>query len=278
MKKIAIASVLVLATTLAGAQTVVGGTIRYDAVKADGTANTTGISKSEITLRTTEDIGNGIKVTAGLGINGAERGASTTGTDAFVALSTPAGEVMVGQLEVANGLLANTQSLTPVIGSEGIVLGATANYDVAKYSSPSLLGFKATATSLRGIDATGAHTYVVGAEGKVGPVSTVVDYTDGTERVRISGSMTVAGIAVGAGWSGNEVGVEDSYIVAASIPFGAVKLGASYADGNGTATEVGAAYSLSKRTSVAVAYRDVKDNSDATKNVGTTRVRLQHLF
>jgi predicted porin len=191
---------------------------------------------------------------------------------------------MVGQVEVANGLLANSQDLTPVQGSEGIVLGSTANYDVAKYTSPAVMGFKATATAVRGIDATGDHTYILGAEGKVGPVTGKVDYTDGTERVRLSGSVTVMGLSLGAGWSGNEkvestgAAVKDSWIVAAAMPVGPVTVGATYADGNGKATEVAAKYSLSKRTSVAVAYRDVTENSVAAKNVATTRVRLQHTF
>jgi hypothetical protein len=191
MKKIAIASILALAAGVTSAQTVVGGTIRYDAVKSQGTASTTGIGRSEITFRTTEDIGNGIKVTAGLGLNGLGRGETAGGTDAFIAVATPVGEVMVGQVEVANSLLANSQALAPVQGSEGIVLGSTDNYDVAKYTSPALGGFKASAAALRGIDATGDHTYVLGLEGNVGPVSSKVDYTDGTERVRVSGQINV---------------------------------------------------------------------------------------
>jgi len=278
MKKIAIASALTLMAGVASAQVVVGGTIRYDMTKADGSASTTGIAKSEVTFRSTEDLGNGIKVTAGLGLNGAERGATVTGTDAFIAVATPAGEVMVGQVEVANGLLANTQGLTPVQGSEGIVLGATANYDVAQYTSPAMMGFKATATALRGIDATDDHTYVVGVEGKVGPVAARADYTDGTERVRVSGQVNVMGVAVGAGWSGNETGVKDSWIVAAAVPVGPVTVGATYANGNGKATAVAAKYALSKRTSIGLAYRDVTENSVAAKNVATTRVRLQHTF
>jgi predicted porin len=62
------------------------------------------------------------------------------------------------------------------------------------------------------------------------------------------------------------------------MPVGPVTVGATYADGNGKAKEVAAAYNFSKRTSLAVAYRDVTDNSVAAKNVATTRVRLQHKF
>ena len=284
MKKIVISTLLMGLVGIASAQTVsLGGTIRYDVVDADGAATTAGVSKSEITFRATEEIGKGIKVTAGLGLNGAGRGETVEGTDAFVAVATPVGELMVGQVEVANGIIGNSQDLAPVIGSEGVVLAATENKDVVKYTSPAVAGFKASLSATRALGANGAsssadYAYTVGVAGAVGPVTGKVDYTDGTERIRVSGSVNVMGVAVGAGWSGNEKNVKNSWSVGAAMPVGPLTVGAAYSEGNGKAKEVGAQYNLSKRTSVGVAYQDITENTVAANNISTTRVRLQHTF
>jgi len=287
MKKIAIAAVLVAAAGVAAAQVTVSGQIRYDIVDAQRSDTTSGISRSEINFRATEDVGNGVKVTAGAGLNGAGRGETVEGFDSFIAIAGPGGEAMVGQIEVANGLLARTQGLTPVMGSEGIVLGATANKDVFRYTSPAIGAFKVSLQSERDIVASGSsapHTHVVGVDGKVSGLDTRVDYTKDTKRVRVSANTTVAGITVGAGFSGNEqvpttgAAVKNSWIVAVAVPVGPVTVGATYAEGNGKAKEVAARYDFSKRTSIAIAYRDVAENTNAARNIATTRVRVQHRF
>jgi predicted porin len=287
MKKIAIAAALALTAGLASADVLVNGTVRYDIVDAKGADVTTGISRSEITIRATEDVGNGVKVTAGVGLNGAGRGETVEGFDSFITIAGTSGEVMVGQIEVANGLLARTQSLTPVIGSEGIVLGATANRDVFRYTSPAIGGFRVSLQTERDIVAAGSsakQTYVMGADGKIGIISTRIDYTKDTERVRVSATTEVAGVTVGAGFSGNEqnrdtgAAVKNSWIVAGAVPVGPVSIGATYAKGNGKSKEIAARYDFSKRTSIAIAYRDVTENSNAARNIATTRVRVQHRF
>ena len=109
-------------------------------------------------------------------------------------------------------------------------------------------------------------------------MNTGVDYNEATKRVRASAMATVAGVTIGAGLSRNETSVADSWAVGASIPVGALTIGAAYSNGNGKASEVGASYALSKRTNVQLAYMDITNNSTSAVNVATTRVRLQHSF
>lgn len=287
MKKIAIAAVLALSASIAAAQVAVTGQIRYDIVDAKRSDTTTGISRSQINFRATEDIGAGIKVTAGVGLDGAGRGETVGGTDSFISITSPAGELMVGQIEVSSELIVLTQNLTPVIGSQGIVLSATDNKDVVRYTTSAVNGFKFGLQAQRDVVAAGSsepHTYIASIAGTVGAVNTRIDYTKDTNRVRVSGNTNVAGVVLGAGFSGNEtvkstgVKVKDSWIVAVAVPMGPVTVGATYAEGNGKAKEVAAQYNFSKRTSIAVAYRDVSENTVASRNVATTRIRVQHSF
>ena len=278
MKKIVISALLAGLVSVASAQAVVSGVINYDYKTATGAANTTGLADSQINFAATEDLGGGVKVTAGVGLNGAGRNETVAGTDAYVAVASRAGTVTTGQLEVANGLKANTFGLAPVQGADGIVLGAASNLDVVKYATPAIGGFTASVSSVRAIDGTGERKNVYGVAGKVAMLNTAVDYTDTSKRVRASASTKLGGLTLGGGVSRNETGVADSWVVAAAMPVGPVTVGAAYSDGNGKAKEVGVQYNLSKRTAVQVAYRDVTENTTAANNVATTRVRLSHSF
>lgn len=278
MKKIVISALLAGLVSVASAQAVVSGVVNYDYKKSTGATATTGLADSQIMLSATEDIGTGIKITAGVGLNGAGRNETISGRDAYIGVDAPVGTVTVGQIEVANGLKANTFGLAPVMGADGVVLGAAANKDLIKYATPAVGGFSASVASIRDVDSTGERTNVYGVTGKVAMFNTAVDYTDTTKRVRASASTKLGGLTLGGGVSRNETGVADSWTVAAAMPVGPVTVGAAYSDGNGKAKEVGAQYNLSKRTAIQVAYRDVTDNTTAANNVATTRVRLSHLF
>jgi hypothetical protein len=278
MKKMLLASALVALLSTAHADVGLSGSIRYDLTKADGTAATSGISRSQLNVTSTEDLGGGMSVTGKVGIDGAGRNETVGGTDVSVAVASRAGTVLVGQIELGNGIIDRGYAGAPVMGADGVVLAAKGNADIVKYSAPAVAGFTASVSGTRAVDTTAARAYTLGVAGKVGPLDTGVDYNETTKRVRASASAAVMGLTVGAGVSRNETGVADSYALGASKAFGPVTVGAAYSDGNGTAKEVGAQYSLSKRTAVQVAYRKVEDNTTVANNVATTRVRLQHLF
>lgn len=278
MKKIVISTLLAGLVSVASAQAVVSGVVNYDYKKSGSAAATTGLADSQIMLSVSEDLAPGIKASAGLGLNGAGRNETVSGRDAYISVAAPVGTVTVGQIEIANGLKANTFGLAPVMGADGVVLGAAANKDMVKYATPSIGGFSASVASVRDVDGTGERTNVYGVTGTVAVFNTAVDYTDTSKRVRASVSAKTGILTLGAGVSRQETGVADSWAVAAAVPVGPVTVGAVYSDGNGKSTEVGAQYNLSKRTAVQVAYRKVEENTTAANNVSTTRVRLSHSF
>ena len=277
MKKILIAGAIMALFGVAQAQTV-SGTIRYDWTKAEGAVATTGIAKSEVVFKATEDLGGGMSVAAQMGLNGNGRGETLAGTDATIAISGGFGSVTVGQVEAGNGIIGRAYAGAPVIGADGSVLGGAANIDSIGYKTPAVAGLTFGISGSRAVDATTARAYTVSASGTVGPLDAGVDYNETTKRVRASAKATVAGITVGAGWSGRETGIADSRAFGVSMPVGPLTVGAARSTGNGTANEFGASYTMSKRTSVGYAYKSVTGNSTSATNISTSRVRLQHTF
>lgn len=278
MKKILLVAAAAVLATSASADVTVGATLNYDLKKSSGVSTSTGLSDAEITIKATEAISPGLTATATLGLNGAARDNTVTGTDATLGLSTSVGSLLVGQVEAANGLKANTFGLAPVMGADGIVLAGASNIDIVKYSMPSIYGLTPSISATRGVGSTGKHSYVLGTTAKVGALNTKVDYTNTSKRIRASASVQVAGATVGAGWSGRETGVSDSWSVSTSIPVGAFDIGGAYSKGDGKALEVGAQYNLSKTTNVGLAYRKVEENSVALNNTNTYRIRLSSSF
>ena len=278
MKKIVISALLMGLVGLAQAQVSVNGTMRYDLTKAEGAAATSGIAKSEVVFKATEDLGNGMTVTAQMGLDGAGRGETVAGTDASITIAGGFGSVTAGQVEAANGIIGRAYAGAPVIGSDGSVLAAKGNIDSIKYTTPYIRGFTASIGGSRAVDATTARSYTLGLTGAVGPLDTGIDYNETTKRVRVSAKATVAGLTVGAGWSGRETGKADSRAFGVSMPIGPLTVGATRSSGDGSANEFGASYALSKRTSLAYAYQTVSDNATSANNIATNRVRLQHTF
>lgn len=277
MKKTLLALATICAMGVSSAQTV-SGTMRYDVTKAEGAVATTGIAKSEVVFKATEDLGGGMSVAAQMGLNGNGRGETLAGTDASITIGGGFGSVTVGQVEAGNGIIGRAYAGAPVIGADGSVLAGPGNIDTVGYKTPAIAGVTFGVSGSRAVDATTARSYTYSASGTVGPLDTGVDYNETSKRVRASASMTVAGLTVGAGWSGRETGVADSRAIGVSMPIGALTIGAARSTGNGTANEVGASYAMSKRTSVAVAYKDVTGNSTSATNIATSRIRLQHTF
>lgn len=278
MKKIVISALLAGLVSVASAQTVVTGALRYDFKKADNADLTTGITRSRVGITSTEDLGGGMSITAAAGIDGGARNGTVSGTDAFVSVNSKMGSVMVGQIELSNGIIGNAYAGAPVQGADGSVLPGVANADIIKVTGPSVAGFVPSLSSTRAVGSTASRENTLGAAGKIGILDTAVDYNETTKRVRASAKADVFGLTVGAGVSRNETGVADNWAVGASKAFGPVLVGAAYSDGNGQAKEVAAAYVFSKRTTVALSYRDVAGHTTAATNVATTRVRLEHKF
>ena len=279
MKKALVAVAILAALGTAHAQFKIGGKIAYDIKRSSNSSTTVSpMDTSNINFTATESIGNGITVKAYAEIQPGGNGTAAEGNDMYIDVATPVGSARVGQIEAANGIMGLGLGDAPVIGQDGVVLGAKSNVQSLSYTTPTVAGFAFKVSNTRAIDNTGVNKTAFGATYTVGPVSSAVDYNQTTERVRASAKVTVKGVTVGAGVSRNELNVVNSAVVGASYTIGAVTIGAAYSDGNGTAKEVGAEYALSKRTSVQLAVAQVNSNTTAANNTDTYRVRVSHSF
>ena len=279
MKKIAISAVLLALVGIAQAQVTVNGLLGYQVSKS-GTTTTYGFHDSIVGFTAKEDLGGGTSITANMGLNGVGgRGSAVTTEDATLVLDGAFGSVKVGEVETGNGIIGRGYAGGAFIGSDGSVLAGASNKQYAGYTTPAFGGFKLNINSTRAIAGTGDAAVAAGVSYDQGPVSAGYDYKETTKRQRLSASYNLGFTKVGAGYSFHETDVANSRVLSVTAPIGtAFGVGASIADGNGKATEFAATYALSKRTGFAVAYQDVKDNTDAAKNVGTTRIRLTHSF
>jgi predicted porin len=276
MKKFIVALAIAGTALAASAQVSLSGVVGYG-ITGTGSNSTFRLHDSKVVVNATEKIGN-LVVTGQVGINGLAQGSTPTGQDAFVAIDSPLGEIKAGQLEVVNGIMGRGLGGAPVIGSDGVVLAASTFNQVITYTAPKIAGVRLTASTLQDLSGIGSHDYVVGASYDIGGLSTGIDYTNDSKRVRATGSYDLKFVKVGAGWSFNETGVANSYTMGLSAPVGPLLVGAAYSKGDGNAVEAGAAYSLSKRTTLSAAYRMVDDNSVVANNVNTYRVRVTHAF
>lgn len=279
MKKVFLAVALIATIGAVNAQATMSGVLNYDIARSASNGSSSGMSDAKIIFNATEQLGGGLIASATLGFNGASRGASLSGQDATVSLSSKhLGSVTVGHFEAKNGIVGLGNAGAPVMGSDGKVLSGSSNLDGIKYVSPSFAGITGSVSATRAIGSTVSHAVSYGLTGKVGPVTASFDHNSDNDRNRISGSVDLLGVTVGAGYSLNQTGVADSRTFGASKSFGPLLVGAAYSVGDGKSNEVGAQYNLSKRTSVSVSYRKVEGNSVVANNESTTRVRLQHLF
>jgi hypothetical protein len=266
------ASVAVQAQTISGA-------LNFDATKTPQGTDL-GVGDANINISATEKVGT-LDVTAALGIEGAARGKTVQGGDATIKLSNDAfGAVTVGTVKLSNGLADNTFGMIPGIGSDGIVVGgSTVVNGMVRYETPK--SFSPIAVSVMSVQPTagGDYTQTYGAAFQAGALQAKVDYTDRTDRVRLSGQYDFGKFRIGAGVSALEKQVPNSFVVAVAAPITqALTVGGAFYNGDGKAYEVASSYALSKHTSVALAYRTVTDNSTASNNVSTTRARLQYVF
>ena len=279
MKKALVAVVILAALGTAHAQFKIGGKIAYDIKRASNSSTTVSpMDTSNINFTATESIGNGITVRAYAEIQPGGNGTAAEGNDMYIDVATPVGSVKVGQIEAANGIIGLGLGDAPVMGQDGVVLGAKSNVQSVSYTTPAVSGFAFKVSNTRAINNTGVNKTAFGATYTAGAISSAVDYDQTTERVRASAKVTVRGVTVGAGVSRNELSVANSYVMGASYTQGAVTVGAAYSDGNGTAKEYGAEYALSKRTSIQVAVAQVNSNTTAANNTDTYRVRVSHSF
>lgn len=321
MKKSLVALAALALVGAASAQTVsVSGKLgfAYQTEEAAGVApakaNGLKVTDGDFVISASEDLGGGLKATASMAVQSRGRTTGIAGRDASLTLAGGFGSVMIGAIELGNGIIglggadAPTMGLDGAMGAGGIsraVLSDVMTQDVLQYTSPDLSGFTVSAAVMDATAGLGMQSTaltqdatLVGVNYAAGPFAAAADYTSFglnaaaagfDSRTRLSASYDLGVVKLGAGYENIKTtaaanNTETQYLVGVSAPVGkALTVGLNYARNTAdalptiTAYELGANYALSKRTGVQAAYQSISEDNVAG-NATAFRVRLLHSF
>jgi predicted porin len=321
MKKTLIALAVLAASGASFAQATITGnyTFGYKQTQAAGAAQTSGIGTdtAAVTFAASEDLGGGLKAAAQVSIASAYRGATVGGEDAKLTLTGGFGQLTMGTVESANGLLAIGSSGASGFGLDGNVISGSTNLDVIGYGLPLgnglTLGVSYTDVGVAngvpklGEGTTGAaigqSSWTAGVTYAAGPLAVKLDTTSynrngdtdvtsnaGQSRYRLSGAYDLGVVRLSAGYSRkSSSGDKTEYetLVGIKVPMGAVTAGLDYANASTDTAGVksaekqgyslGVSYALSKRTSVSASYLNWDTRGVSGSNTGF-RTFVSHSF
>jgi len=334
MKKSLVALAVLTVAGVASAQVAVSGKLGfgYKTESSAGAVSTTqnglAVTDGNFVLSASEDLGGGLKIAASMDVQSRGRTTGVSGRDASLTLSGGFGSVMIGAIEVGNGIIGLGGADAPTMGLDGaaglggisrVVLSDVMNMDVLMYTSPDMSGFTISAALLDqnsrtgatagtgagvgGMDsaATNQDATLIGINYANGPYAAAADYTNFglnavaagpaalDNRLRLSVSYDFGVAKVGFGYEklkNTDVANtgESQYLLGVSAPVASnVSVGLNYARNNKdgankvTAYELGAGYSLSKRTGLQAAYQHISEETVAG-SATAFRVRLLHSF
>ncbi|MDO8319685.1 porin [Rhodoferax sp.] len=324
MKKSLVALAALAFVGAVSAQTAtVSGKLAFGYVTAEGAgvapAKSDGlqVTDGDFVIAASENLGGGLKATASMAVQSRGRTTPIAGRDASLTLAGGFGSVMIGAIEIGNGIIGLGGADAPTMGLDGAtgiggisrpVLSDVMNLDVLMYTSPDLSGFTVSAAMLDANGAGGTQSTaltqdatLVGASYAAGPFAAAADYTSfglngvlatapGLDnRTRLSASYDLGVVKLGAGYEKLKTTAvvnnsETQYLIGVSAPVGqAMTVGLNYARNTAdalntiTAYELGANYALSKRTGVQAAYQHISEDTVAG-NATAFRVRLLHSF
>jgi predicted porin len=317
MKKTMIAASIaaVVAAPVAFADVTVSGAAQQEFLNIDGsTVGWQSDSAYDINIKSTEDLGNGMKAMAVISLQSDYDGNTTNGrNDQYVGLSGDFGTVILGKVEsftegkvAAQASVDSSENLgiEPGTGGDRVSNGAA-----LAYVSPTVNGFHVAAAcitdeTIAAADDGGStcdHTDVMVAYSN-GPLSVSAGKTTyaNTSAAAAAANGTVAGTSnsqqaiavkynmgdlnlVAVSTSTEQAGVDiDGYMVGATYAMGANKIGVGFMnqDTSATADEdqyiVDFSHALSKSTSIYVTYHN--DDNGANADVDTTAIGVKHSF
>ena len=273
----------------------------------DTGATTTGMSQTDgsITIAASEDLGGGLKLMASHTIDAKGRSAVSAENSTLV-LAGGFGSVLMGSLEAGNGILGLGGAGGVGRGlDDGTALDGGANVDLIKYTTPALIsGLTANVSRADSVTSVGAgrgglQTTGFGVDYSAGPLvasfdstsynyAAVVAATQVNKRTRLSASYDLGVVKVGAGYQKKTYMLtgkpNKQTVIGVSAPFGAFTVSLAMS-GNKTdgstkvkGTDLGVNYAMSKRTSLNLSLKSVKDSAAGSKADKGTRLRLKHTF
>lgn len=283
------------------------------AVGAATKTNGLQVTDGDFVLTAVEDLGQGLKMTASMAVSSKGRTTPITGRDASLTLSGGFGSVMIGAIDYYNGIIDLGGAGAPVYGLDGTVIsGGDADVDMLSYTSPELMSgltlklgmFDGKTSAGAGAGTGGAEATattedgtVIGLNYSAGAFNLATDYTSygknavavaKDDRFRISASYDLGMAVIGAGFESRDTtaaanNTTKDTVIGIAVPMNALTFGATYArskvEGAVRASkgyDLGVNYALSKRTSLALHYENVKDA--ALQKTTQYRVRMLHTF
>lgn len=325
MKKSLVALTVLAVAGVASAQTGVSlsGKLAF-AYKTESAAasavadrNGLGVTDGNFTISAGEDLGGGLKIVAAMDVQSRGRDTGISGRDASLTLSGGFGSVMIGAIELGNGIIGLGGADAPTMGLDGaaglggisrVVLSDVMNMDVLMYTSPDMSGFTFAAAVLDATTAGGMQSTagtqdatLIGVNYANGPYAAAADYTNfglnavaaGTggldNRLRLSVSYDFGVAKAGFGYEKLKYDLaanngESQYLLGVSAPVASnVSVGLNYARNNKdaantvTAYELGLGYGLSKRTGLQAAYQHIAEDT-VSGSATAFRIRLLHSF
>jgi predicted porin len=308
MKKTMIAASIaaVVAAPVAFADVTVSGAAQQEFLNIDGsTVGWQSDSAYDINIKSSEDLGNGMKAMAVISLQSDYDGNTTNGrNDQYVGLSGDFGTVILGKVEsftegkvAAQASVDSSENLgiEPGTGGDRVSNGAA-----LAYVSPTVNGFHVAAAcitdeTIAATDDGGStcdHTDVLVAYSN-GPLSVSAGKTNYADTATTNTSNSQQAIAVkynmgdlnlvAVSTNTEQAGVDiDCYMVGATYAMGANKIGVGFMnqDTSATADEdqyiVDFSHALSKSTSIYVTYHN--DDNGAAADVDTTAIGVKHSF
>lgn len=326
MKKslVALAALAVVGAASAQSTVTLSGKLgfAYKTAESNGAvqtkANGLGVTDGDFVLTASEDLGGGLKAIASMGVQSRGRDTAIAGRDASLTVAGGFGSVMIGAIELGNGILDLGGAGAPTMGMDGAtglagssftrpVLSDVMNMNVLKYTSPSFSGFTAevalldASTSAYGMESTAATQdgTLVGLNYAAGPLAVAFDYTNFglnafpapglDKRTRLSASYDLGVVKLGAGYEtlkSTDVANngEKQYVLGVSAPVGAaLTVGANYARNTKDADNTISGYELGANYALSkrtgVQVAYQSLQEDTVANRATAfRVRLLHSF
>jgi hypothetical protein len=291
MKKTMIALAAVAAVGAASAQVSITGEAAWGFYSSTDTAGATasgfGIDTAQLKFAASEDLGNGMKASAGLSLNmgqhGALAGAGPNADDQFVSLTTPLATISLLTTKSADWVSQASGAAT-WYGLDGKVLGARSARDGLAVTMPLAAGLTFTAAYAEpanvlgeGTGDVGQNLYNFGVKYATGPATLqaaflIINNKSGTSdatgdtTTRLGGKVDLGVATVGAGLQIGKLGAggtqtQTALSISAPLPggfsaqavFGSNNVDSSTGEvkvptGRRTGYMLGLQYNLSKRT------------------------------
>jgi len=287
MKKTMIALAAVAAVGAASAQVSITGEAAwgfYSGTSAAGvTASGLGIDTAQLKFAASEDLGNGMKVSAGLSLNTGNFGAGTSSDDQSISLTTPMATISLVTTKGADWVSQASGAAT-WYGLDGKVLGSRAPRDGLAVTLPLATGLSLTAAYAEpanvlgeGTGDVGQNLYNFGVKYAAGPatlqaafliINNKVATSDATgdTTTRLGGKVDLGVATIGAGLQIGKLGAggtqtQTALSVSAPLPgnfsaqavFGSNNIDSSTNQatvpiGRRTGYMLGLQYNMSKRT------------------------------